>query len=108
MNIRIGAAAVVLLCTTGARAADQTLTGTISDGMCGSSHQGMPTKMTDRECTQDCASKGAQYVLVSEGHVYKLTNHAADLKAHAGHMVNVIGEVKGDTMRVSKVEMLKQ
>jgi len=63
--------------------------------------------MTDRECTQACAAKGAQYVLVSEGKVYKLTNHEADSKAHAGHVVNLTGEVKRDTVRVSKIEMPK-
>jgi hypothetical protein len=108
MKVRIGTAVFAVLYSTGAWAADQTLKGTISDSMCGVSHQGMPTKMTDRECTQDCASKGGQYVLVSDGKVYKLTNHAADLKTHAGHMVNLIGEVKGDTINVSKVEMLKE
>jgi hypothetical protein len=50
---------VAMLSTTGAWAADQTLTGTISDSMCGVSHAGMSKKMTNRECTQDCAAKGA-------------------------------------------------
>jgi hypothetical protein len=93
------------LLATAAWAADQTLSGTVSDSMCGVSHAGMGTKMTDRECTQACAAKGAQYVLVSGGKVYKLTNHDADLKTHAGHTVNLTGDVKGDTIRVSKVEM---
>ena len=66
---------------------------------------GMGTKMTDRECTQLCTAKGAQYVLVSEGKIYKLTNHDSDLKAHAGHVVNLTGDVKGDTIRVANIEM---
>jgi hypothetical protein len=96
-----------MLWTTGAWATDQTLTGTISDKMCGVSHAGMGTKMTDRECTQMCAAKGAQYVLVSEGKVYKLMNHDSDLKAHAGHVVNLTGDLKGDTIRVANIEMPK-
>src|SRR2546422_11643531 len=62
----------------------------------------------DRECTQACAAKGAQYVLVADGKVYKLTNHDAYLKTHAGHTVNLTGDVKGDTIRLSKIEMPKQ
>jgi hypothetical protein len=42
---------------------------------------------------------------VSDGKIYKLSNHAGDLKTHAGHTVTVTGEVKGDSIKVSKVEM---
>jgi len=52
-----------------------------------------------------CTSRGAQYVLVADVRIYKLTDHAADLKTHAGHTVNLTGEVKGDTIRVSTIEM---
>ena len=53
------AAIAALLFATPAFAAEQTLRGTISDVMCGASHAGMPTKMTDRECTQFCAGSPA-------------------------------------------------
>ena len=104
MRGRYSAAIAALLFATPAFAAEQTLRGTISDVMCGASHAGMPTKMTDRECTQFCAGKGAQYVLVVEGKIYKLSNHNAELKAHAGETVSVTGDVKGDSVKVSKVE----
>ena len=107
-TIMIGAAIVATLTGSTALAADQMLKGVISDSMCGASHKGMGTKMTDRECTQACAGKGAQYVLVADGKAYKLTNHDADLKTHAGHTVNLTGDVKGDTVRVSKIEMPAQ
>jgi hypothetical protein len=79
--------------------------GAISDKMCGADHKKMAGKMSDRECTQACAKGGSPYVLVSEGKVYQLTNHDADLSTHAGHTLNLTGELKGDTIRVSKVEM---
>jgi hypothetical protein len=34
-----------------------------------------------------------------------MTNHDADLRTHAGHVVNLAGELKEDTIRVSKIEM---
>jgi len=108
MRIILGTALVALLGGMPAWAADQTLTGAITDGMCGAAHKDMGKKMSDRECTQACTAKGAPYAFVSEGKVYKLTNHEADLKTHAGHMVNLTGDVKGDTIRVSKVEMVSK
>jgi hypothetical protein len=105
MKTLIGTTIVALLCIVNVRAADQTLMGTISDSLCGASHKDMGKKMTARECTQACTAKGAQYLLVSDGKVYKLTNHDADLKTHAGHMVNLAGDVKGDTIKVSRIEM---
>jgi hypothetical protein len=92
---------------TTAFAADQTWTGTISDKMCGADHKKMGGKMSHRDCTLACAKGGSPYVLVSDGKVYQLTNHDADLRTHAGHTVNLSGELKGDSIRVSKIEMPK-
>jgi hypothetical protein len=105
MKTLIGTAIVALLGAANVRAADQTLMGTISDSLCGASHKDMGKKMTDRECTQACTAKGAQYLLAADGKVYKLTNRDADLKTHAGHLVNLTGDVKGDTIKVLKIEM---
>jgi hypothetical protein len=103
MKAMVNAAIVASLWASTAWAAEHTFIGVVSDSMCVAKH-GM-ANMSDRECTQMCASRGAEYVLVSEGKTYKLSNHAADLKTHAGHTVNVTGEVKGDSIKVSKVEM---
>ena len=89
----------------GAVAADHTWTGAISDKMCGADHKKMGGKMSDRDCTLACAKGGATYVLVSDAKVYQLVNHDADLRTHAGHTVTLTGELKGDTIRVSKIEM---
>jgi hypothetical protein len=86
-------------------AAEHTITGVVSDSHCGAKH-GM-ANMSDRECTQMCTSQGTQYVLVVGDKLYKLTNRDSDLKTHAGHTVNLTGDVKGDTIRVSKIEMPK-
>ena len=89
-------------------AAEQTWTGSISDKMCGADHKKMGGKMSDRDCTLACAKGGAPYVLVVDGKVFQLTGHNDDLKTHAGHTVNLTGELKGDTIKVSKVEMPKK
>ena len=100
-------AATFVFSATAAFAADQTWTGAISDKMCGADHKKMGGTMSDRDCTLACTKGGTPYVLVVGGKVYQLTGHDGDLKTHAGHTVNLTGELKGDTIRVAKVEMPK-
>ena len=90
-------------------AAEQTLSGTISDSVCATKHTMTEhgKALNDRDCTQMCSGHGAQYVLLAGSRVYKLRSHEADLKEHAGHTVNLSGDVSGDTIKVSKVEMPK-
>ena len=106
-SMMLGVVLSVLTLGGGVLAADQTFTGSISDKMCGTNHKAMGPKMMDRECTQACTKGGAPYVLVSEGKVYTLTNHDADLRTHAGHTVILTGELRSDTIRVAKIEMPK-
>lgn len=95
-------------------AAEQTWTGTISDSMCGASHAKMAAahpgaKMTDRDCTLACVKNGGKYVFVTGGKVYNLENQDfATLQEHAGHAVRLTGDMKGDTIVVSKIEMRGQ
>jgi hypothetical protein len=103
MKAMVGTAIVASLCASTGWAAEHTFIGVVSDSMCGAKH-GM-ANMSDRECTQMCTSRGALYVLVSDGKIYKLENRAADLKTHAGHTVNVTGDLKNETIRVSRIEM---
>ena len=92
-------------------AADQTLTGKISDSMCGASHKSATEhggkKMSDRDCTLACVKEHqAKYVFVHNGKVLNIANQdAAGLEEHAGHTVKVTGNLNGDTITVSKIEM---
>jgi hypothetical protein len=48
-------------------------------------------------------------VFVTGDKVYKIANQdLAALKVHAGHEVNLTGEMKGDSITVSKIEMPKK
>jgi len=93
-----------------AAAAEQTWTGKISDSMCGATHKKMAehgtAKMSDRDCTLACVKGGGKYVFVSGGKVYNVSNQDfGSLQEHAGHTVRLSGEMKGDTITVSKIEM---
>jgi uncharacterized protein YcnI len=86
-------------------AAGHAWTGTISDKMCGADHKKMGGQLSDRDCTLACTKGGAPYVLVLDGKVYALSGHEADLRTHAGHVVQLTGDLNGDTIAVSKVTM---
>jgi hypothetical protein len=88
--------------------APETWTGKISDAHCGAKHATEGKKMTDRECTEMCVKGGAKYVFVSKDKIYQLADQKdAALATHAGHEVLLTGEMKGDTITVSKIEMPK-
>ena len=55
----------------------------------------------------DLHIKSGLNVLVVDGKVFKLRNRDADLKTHAGHVATVTGNLSGDTIRVSKVDIPK-
>jgi len=109
MKHLITAAAAFLFAVATPFAAEQTWSGKISDSACGAKHEEAAEgqgKMPDRECTEACLRGGSLYVLVVDNKVYKIANQSlADLKTHAGHSVTVTGELKGDSITVSKIAM---
>jgi hypothetical protein len=101
--------AVVVLAPATPSAADQTWSGQISDSMCKAKHEeaaeGAGT-MADRDCTLSCVKGGSKFVLVADGKIYQIANQdLKDLTTHAGHKVKLSGELRGDSITVSKIEM---
>jgi hypothetical protein len=85
-------------------ASKQTLSGVVSDTMCGAKHmmEGSPA-----DCTRACVGKGSKYALVVGDKVYTLDTSdqkALDqLNKLAGEKAKVTGTVNGDTIAVSSV-----
>lgn len=96
------ALATVLLASLSAIAADkpQTITGTVTDAMCGAKHamDGSPA-----QCTRSCVKEGSGYALVVGDKVYKLTGKTDGLDALAGDQATVTGTVSGDSIEVASV-----
>lgn len=94
-----------------ARAAEKTWAGQISDAMCGKDHSMMMhdgKKVSARDCTLVCVKGGSKYVFVSKGMVYQVDNqNMKDLEVHAGHNVQLTGEMASDrkSIHVSKITM---
>lgn len=96
----LGLAAVPAL----AAGKSETLTGEVSDAMCGAKHE-MPGKAAD--CTKGCVKHGSKYALVVGDKVYTLeTSDKATLDKLdelSGAKVKVTGEVDGTTVTVKSV-----
>jgi hypothetical protein len=85
-------------------AADKTMTGKVSDAMCGAKHM---MAGNEASCTHECVKGGSKYALVVGDKVYVLetTDKAAldKLSELAGASAKVTGELKGDTIAVKSV-----
>ena len=100
--------AACALCVAAPRAAE-TWKGTLSDSMCAAKHSAAKhgdNAKRHEDCVAKCLKGGGEHVFVVDDKVFKIANQDfADLKAHAGHEVNLTGERKGDAITVSKIEM---
>jgi hypothetical protein len=88
-------------------AAKQTLTGVITDTMCGADHKQMGVS-PDAKCVRECVKAGSKYALLVGSDVYTLSDQQAPDK-YAGGKVNVTGtvDVKAKTIAVDKIEPAK-
>jgi hypothetical protein len=89
---------VILAQTSGDQ---KTLTGVVSDAMCGQTH--MMKDKPAAECLRDCVKQGTKYALVAGKNVYTLEGHEADLDKYAAQKVTVMGTLKGETMTVESI-----
>ena len=73
--------------------ATQTITGTVTDAMCGAHH--MMKDATAAQCTRACIKQGADFALASGGKVYILKGDKSQFDKFAGESVSVKGKVNG-------------
>jgi hypothetical protein len=87
-------------------AADKkTLTGVVSDEMCGADHK-MMNVTPDSKCVVDCVKAGSKYVLLSGSNVYVLSDQKTPEK-FAGKKVTVTGTVDGKNLKVDSIAAAK-
>jgi hypothetical protein len=91
-------------------AAEQTWTGKISDSLCNASHTKMQTvvfpPLEDPACVLACVDGGGKFVFMDKDEkVFQIANQDfADLKKHPAVQVTLTGELKGDTITITKIE----
>ncbi len=86
-------------------ATPKTLTGIVSDSMCGAHH--MAKDKSPAECTRMCVQQGQKYALVVGAKVYTLDGHEAEVDKLAGEKATVKGTVTGETVTVDSVAPAK-
>jgi hypothetical protein len=100
IQIFIGLATVPAL----AAGKTQTMTGEVSDAMCGAKHE-MPGSAAN--CTRGCVKHGSKYALVVGDKVYTLEtsdqSSLGKLNDLAGAKAKITGEVDGTTIAVKSV-----
>jgi hypothetical protein len=82
--------------------ATQTLTGTVSDAMCGKKH--MMQGVTAAQCTRECVKSGSDYALVAGDKVYTLKGDKAAFDKFAGTNVIVKGKTSGSVVTVESIK----
>ncbi len=83
----------------------KTITGVITDAMCGSDHAMM--KVTpDSKCVTECVKMGSQYALLAGTMVYTLSDQKTPEK-FAGKKVAVTGMVDGKNIKVTSIAEAK-
>lgn len=92
-------------------AAEKTWDGVLSDAKCAGKHskdEHSATAKGDHDCATKCIAGGQKAVFVSGGKTYQVANQDfAGIKDHAGHKIALTGEMKGDSITISKIEMKK-
>ena len=86
--------------------APKTLTGIVSDSMCGAHH--MAKDKSPAECARACVKQGMKYALIVGEKVYTLEGHEAEVDKLAGKKATVTGNVTGETVTVQSVVPAKQ
>lgn len=80
-----------------------TVNGYVSDSMCGAKG----AKDGHADCMNKCLSKGASYVIVTDGDQKVLAVDNPDvLKGHEGHHVAATGTVTGSSIHINSVKMM--
>jgi hypothetical protein len=94
---------MVLSTLTASAQSGQTLTGTVSDAMCGAHH--MMQGKTAAQCARECVKQGSDFALVSGGKVYTLKGDKSQIDKLAGENVVVKGKVSGTTISVDSIRV---
>ena len=82
--------------------ANQTLTGTVSDSMCGKKH--MMQGESAAQCTRECVKSGSDYALVVGDKVYTLKGDKTAFDKFAGANVVVKGKTSGSAITVDSIK----
>jgi hypothetical protein len=106
MRLRISALFVsVALAAVASAQSNQTLTGTMTDAMCGAHH--MMQGKTSAQCTRECVKQGTDFALVSGGKVYTLKGDKSQFDKLAAQNVTIKGNINGQIITIDSIVAAK-
>jgi Putative zinc-finger len=87
------------------RPATVTAVGVIGDSYCRHEHRFLTrSNVNDRECTLGCVKGGAEFVLVTDTQIYRISDQQLpELPALANRRVEVAGAIDGDRIVVTRL-----
>jgi len=116
-GVAVAAVAWLVAGSAAARAETKTMSGKISDSLCGASHAAMAAKqhstISDRDCVIACLNYSTEdspkLVFVEKsGRIYKIANQKfPGMIRRAGDPIALTGDVDGTTITVTKIESAK-
>jgi len=83
----------------------KSLTGTVSDAMCGKTH--LMKGESAAQCTRECVKSGSDYALVVGDKVYTLKGNKTAIDKFAGANVIVKGKLTGSTVTMESIKATK-
>lgn len=84
---------------------EHTYEGMVTCSRCKAKHSAAMGRAAD-VCVKMCVHGGAHFALVNAESVYLLDGNLTELKRVAGERVRVVGNLQGDTIRVTSVSAL--
>jgi hypothetical protein len=92
--------ALTLITQSRANGKQTTLTGVVTDSMCGGKHM---MSGDDAKCVRTCVKGGSQYALLVRDKVYPMKGKQVELDRLAGQSVTVTGDLTDSVLNVSSV-----
>ena len=93
---------LILTASLAVAQATKSLTGTVSDSMCGKTH--MMKGESEAQCTSECVKSGSDYTLVVGDKVYTLKGDKAAIDKFAGANAIVKGKLSGSTVTMESIK----
>ena len=93
---------LILTASLAVAQATKSLTGTVSDAMCGTTH--MMKGESAAQCTRECVKSGSDYAVVAGDKVYTLKGDKTAIDKFAGANVIVKGKLSGSTVTMESIK----
>ena len=93
---------LILTASLGVAQTTKSLTGTVSDAMCGKTH--MMKNATAAQCTRECVKSGSDYALVVGDKIYTLKGDKTAIDKFVGANVIVKGKLSGSTVTMESIK----